>query len=413
MDGPRRLASVAAARIAAGALNRHSVPELAKELCVGERQLRRAMKEELGVSPVQLAQTHRLLMAKRLLTDSRLSVSQIAYSAGFSSLRRFNALFQKRYGLTPSKLRKIDVSQDTEETGWLELDLSYRPPFDWASLLAFLSRRATPGVEAVSDGQYTRTVVLGEHRGTVELRHEGDNPGSVAVRISIALAPALPALLVGLRGLLDLDAAPEAISEHLGRDPRLRPLVHRFPGLRVPGAIDGFELGVRAVLGQQVTVRAATTLAGRLACEFGDATITSNSSLTRYPVQPQVLADADPARIASIGMPVARARAVHQLARAMATGALRLDPGAPVESTLEALEELPGIGSWTAHYIALRALHWPDAFPVGDAGLRRALGTRSVTELNAIAEPWRPWRAYAVMYLWHAESQPAVSAGRP
>lgn len=424
VDATNRLAAAAFERIRAGALNGGSVRELATSLCVGERQLRRAVKRQFGVSPVELAQTSRLLLAKQLLTETGLPVTQVAFASGFSSVTRFNALFRARYRLSPSGLRREaggnGAGSAGDAVGATMVRLDYRPPLGWRRLLRFLAARATPGVESVVDGRYARTMALDGHAGWLEVRPATDGQ-AVNVRVSDSLAPVLMTLLARVRHLFDLDAEPDAIADALGRDPRLARTVRRVPGLRVPGAMDGFEVAVRAVLGQQVSVRGATTLAGRLAAAFGEPvpladgrlapvpgkdaeTVASPGEarasevpLARLPVTAERLAGAAPETVARVGIPHSRAHTIVLLARAVADAELDLGPTADPDATVSALQEIRGIGPWTAQYVAMRALHWPDAFPAGDLGIRRALDGHDAA---AVAEAWRPWRAYAAMYLW-------------
>lgn len=399
IDAPDRLAARAYARIAEGGLNGRSVRDLARELCVGERHLRRVVVRTFGVSPVELAQTQRLLFAKQLLTDTDLPVSRVAYASGFSSLSRFNALFRARYRMSPTELRR--ARNDGEPVvGAIRLRLAYRPPLAWDRLLAYLAGRATPGVELVDGGTYARAVCLDGHAGWFSVRHAPVDAPQLEVTVSDALAPVLMPLIARIRRLLDLDAEPAAIDAHLSRDPRLAPLVERTPGLRVPGSIDGFELAVRAVLGQQVSVRGATTLAGRLAAAYGDPAADGfPPGLTRLPVRPERLAEVDPGELREIGLPLARARTLVLLAQAVLAGEVRLAPSSDPAEAEASLQRIPGIGPWTAQYVAMRALRWPDALPAADLGLRRALGTK---EVEVAAEPWRPWRAYATMHLWNS-----------
>jgi AraC family transcriptional regulator of adaptative response / DNA-3-methyladenine glycosylase II len=405
-DAVRRLAEAAAQRIAAGALDDMGVDRLAADLGVSARHLRRVVERELGATPVELAQTHRLLTAKRLLTDSPLPVGQIAYASGFRSIRRLNALFRERYRLSPAALRRTARARERAAsppgTG-LALSLSYRPPYDWTAVLAWLRPRVTPGVEAVVGDRYQRTVRIAEHAGLVSVGAGPTGPG-LEVELSPSLLPVLVPLLTRLRRLLDLDADPAAVREHLGRDRLLAALVKRHPGIRVPGAMEGFDAALRAVLGQQVSVRAASTLAGRLAALLGEplGPELAAQSLSRFPVTAARLADASEAAVAGIGLPRTRARTAIALARAVAENRIDLAPGAEIARTRAALLEIPGIGEWTAEYILLRAVRWPDAFPAGDLGLRKAAGGISEAALRRRAEPWRPWRSYAAAHLWQS-----------
>lgn len=412
VDAIHRLAKNALTRIQAGALNEGSVGDLAAALHTGPRQLRRALRREYGASPVQLAQTQRLLLAKQLLTDSDLPVGRVALASGFGSLRRFNHLFRERYRLNPSALRRNARARTSAGNGVLRLRLEYRPPFHWNSILSFLSSRAVPGVEAVQAERYHRTVALGDRRGWVTVEGPDGAGKALRVRVSQDLLPALMPILGHLRRLFDLDAEPARISEDLATDPRLHPWVARRPGLRVPGAFDPFEAALRAVLGQQISVGAATALAGRIAERFGEPAEDVSPGLVRHAPTAEALSAASPEELAGLGMPFARARCIVQLARAVSQGAVHLDLASPPQQTVARLLEIPGIGPWTAEYIALRALHWPDAFPAGDLGLRKALGGVRAAEARQVAEAWRPWRGYAAIHLWESLTDPESTNGK-
>lgn len=393
VDALDRLVAAASTRIESGYLNDGSVDELAAELGVTARHLRRALESKLGVTPIELAQSKRLALAKQLLQETSLPLSEVAFASGFASVRRFNAAFQARFERAPSEVRRSHGAPSTPGEHTLTLRLDYRPPLDWTTLLAFLAGRAIPGVERVSNGEYRRGVTLGEHSGTVSVRQDPKRNALLA-EISSSLAPVLTEVVARLRALFDLDARPALIAEHLSRDPLLAPLLAARPGLRVPGAFDGFEMAIRAILGQQVTVAAATTVSGRIVQRFGSAP-------EQFPSAAR-LARASLDEVASLGMPGARAQTILSLSRAMASGELRLGPEASPEATIEQLVALPGIGPWTAHYIALRALRWPNAFPAADLGVRKALGVSTVKAAEARAALWQPWRAYAVLHLWTA-----------
>lgn len=400
VDGSRTMARVAAARIEAGSLNSGgSLEELAASLGLSSRQLRRSVQKELGVSPVQLAQTNRLLLAKRLIADTQLSMTQVALAAGFESVRRFNALFRSHYRLTPSALRR--KSPTTIAADCFRVVLAYRAPFNWGALLRFLAARAIPGVECVSGVAYHRTVGIDEHRGWLSVSPVADRR-LLAVEITTALASVLPAILVRLRSLFDLDVRPETISSHLAFDPLLAACIKRQPGLRVPGAFDSFELGMRAILGQQVSVRGASTLAGRLAQRFGEPITTPLTCLNRVTPTADALSALPSTTLASLGLPTARARSLRELAQAVVRGQIDLEPGVDPWAIIAQLVELPGIGPWTAQYIAMRALRWPDAFPACDLGLVKASRLKAAKALEQAAEQWRPWRAYAAMHLWES-----------
>ena len=404
VDSVPALARAAARRIDAGYLNEHSVEELADRLGVTDRHLRRALESELGASPLELAQTRRLALAKQLLHDSRLGLAEIAFAAGFASVRRFNDAFRARFGRPPSALRK-DVTSTVEPGDAIVLRLDTRPPFDWARLCGFLAARAIPGVEQVDGACYRRGVVLDGVAGWIEARLATGRPAAVALRVSASLAPRLMAVLARVRALFDLDAHPAAIAERLGADRRLAASLRAHPGLRVPGAFDGWELALRAILGQQIAVSAATTLAGRLVARLGAANPAAPAGLDRMAPSPARILDAGAAEVAAIGLPAQRARTIVALADAVRRGVVDLSIGADPETTTSALFALPGIGPWTASYIAMRALAWPDAFLGGDLIVRRALGVTTARAAEERAERWRPWRAYAVLHLWTGASQ--------
>ena len=401
VDATSRLAQAAASLIEDRALDEEGLDAVAARLGITDRHLRRAFGAEFGVSPVEFAQTQRLLLAKRLLTDTPLPVTEVAFASGFGSLRRFNALFKQRYRLQPSQLRRHmkGNGSDGAAPDALHFELSYRPPYDWAAVSGFLSARAVAGVEAVEEGRYRRTARIRvdgkEYLGWIEASPSPKKP-ALRVSVSASLAKALPPVLSRVKALMDLACSPTEVAAALG------PLARRHPGLRVPGAFDGFEVAVRAILGQQVTVAAARTVAGRFAAAFGDPLATPFESLTTvFPVAERI-AELPYGRIARLGMPGARARTVLALARAVAKGDLDLVPNADIETTLDKLRALPGVGEWTAQYIAMRALAWPDAFPHTDLGVMKALGESNPRRVLAAGEAWRPWRAYAVMHLWNS-----------
>jgi AraC family transcriptional regulator of adaptative response / DNA-3-methyladenine glycosylase II len=402
VDGARRLASRIAHRIGEGLLDDGAgVEEMAAEFHVSSRQLRRIVQQELGVSPMDLVLTRRLLLAKQLLTETALPVIEVAYASGFSSLRRFNDAFSGRYGMPPTRLRR-QAAGEAAAPGTLEsltLRLAYRPPFDWPALLAFLSLRTLRGVESVGADSYSRTVQLGEHRGWIQVRPaaRGD---ALEVELSHTLTPALPGLLNRLRHLFDLNARPDLIAAHLAQDERLETAVANSPGLRVPGAFDGFELALRAILGQQITVKAATTLAGRFVEAFGEPFATPLEGLSRLTPLPARVAAASVDEIASLGIIQTRTRSILALAEEVASGRLKLEPGGDPAAVMARLVALPGIGPWTAEYIAMRALRWPDAFPTGDVVLRARLGGVTAAQAEARSRAWSPWRSYATLHLW-------------
>ena len=390
----------ALALIEAGALDEAPVDALAERLGVGERQLRRLFDAHLGASPVAVAQARRVHLAKQLIHETPLSMTEVALAAGFSSVRRFNEAFLAMFGRAPSALRRAGPQPRTPEPG-VRLTLAYRPPYDLEALLSFLAARAIPGVEVVSAGTYARTFELRGAIGHLEVTRAPQGNLLHAVIRTPRVTGIAPAL-ARVRHLFDLDAEPQAIAAHLSSDPVLGPRVRARPGLRVPGAWDGFELGVRAILGQQITVRAATDLAGRLVRAFGAPLEAPLGPLTHLFPTPARLVDAD---VAALGMPRARAAAVRALAAAAVADPHLFDP----HRAHARLVQLPGIGDWTAQYVAMRAARDADAFPASDVGLQRALqsaaGRPSARALLARAEAWRPWRAYAALHLWTQDQE--------
>lgn len=439
VDAVNTWARAAVRRIEDGALGEMSLEELAQELGISDRHLRRVVQSEYGVSPVELAQTQKLLTAKRLLTDTDLPIGEVALASGFSSIRRFNALFSERYNLTPTKLRKKGGITGRDS---ILCEVGYRPPLDWCGLLEFIAYRASCGVEAMDGSAYIRTVSIKGKKGwvrvTPNLESRVADRGSfvrhtLKVELSTSLAAVLPEVLVRVKRLFDLSAEPCAIAEALGD-------LCQDPAVRVPGAFDGFEIAVRAILGQQVSVQAASVISGKFAQAFGEPIKTPYPQLNRiFPTAAQV-AKLEPNDIAATGIINSRARAIVGLAQAIVEKRVVLRPGADAEATKEALCKIPGIGPWTAEYVAMRALAWPDAFPASDLGIRKAMakaaargvyespspdvdlqvrgrrphppaGTSPVPgeermptekEVIARAEAWRPWRSYAAMHLWRS-----------
>lgn len=393
VDAVDTLVATAAARIAEGALNEASVDDLAGELGVSARHLRRAMETRLGVSPIDLAQTRRLALAKQLLQDTGLSLTEVAFAAGFQSLRRFNAVFAEVMGSAPGALRRAHAEPIA---GTLALRLDYRAPYDFDQILAFLTARAIPGVERVDHNTYRRIVHLDGKLGTIEVARD-PRRDALVLTIAPSLISVVMPLVARVRRMFDLDARPDVIDGVLARDPLLAKLVARRPGLRVPGAIDGFEAAVRALLGQQVSVAAATTLAGRFAVQLGTPYAGGDGLTHRFPTAKEIVA-AGVDRIAKLGLPGKRAAALHNFARVIDAKQLELD-GRDVDSFVAKAVALPGIGPWTANYLAMRTLHLPDAFPAADLGILKALATKP-RDAEARAEAWRPFRSYAVMHLW-------------
>jgi AraC family transcriptional regulator of adaptative response / DNA-3-methyladenine glycosylase II len=401
------------ALIADGALDGDgaSVDALAERLGVGERQLRRLFQQHLGASPIAVAQTRRVLFAKQLIHDTRLPMTEIAVAAGFGSIRRFNETFRQLFRRPPSMLRRkqiVTLPEGSVAAVGVTVRLRYRPPYDWPAMLSYLRARAIDGVEQVDGEIYRRTVLQDGKIGTVEIGHLAERE-SLAVMIRFPCVRALPGIVARIRRVFDLGADVAAIGAHLAQDPLLAPLVAARPGLRAPGGWDGFELAVRAVLGQQVSVEAGRRLAGQLVQICGTAIPAeqhSNPALTRsFPSAAQVAV----ADLSSLGMPGARKAALAALAEAALSDPLLFQPLATVEDTVARLRNIRGVGEWTAHYIALRAVRETDAFPASDIGLLRSAAGRdglrpSPAELNGRAEPWRPWRAYAAQHLWAADA---------
>jgi len=396
--------------IAEGAMDEAGVDDLADRLGVGARHLRRLFDQYVGASPVSVAQTHRILFAKSLINETQLSMTDVALASGFGSVRRFNTVMQQTYGRPPTALRRAAKAQGDASAG-VTLKLPFTPPYDWAAMTEFLTPRAIPGIEQVEADRYRRTFAIGKARGVVEVR-PAPGRNHLLATIHTSDVSALAAVVARLRRVFDLDADIAAIDEHLARDHRLARAVRERPGLRVPGAWDGFELAVRAVLGQQVSVRAATTFAGRLVAAHGEPLcLATPEGPDRVFPAPEAVGAVD---LTAIGLTRARAATLSALGRAMAADPGLLRAYETLEETVEKLGGLPGIGPWTAQYVAMRALREPDAFPASDLGLMRAMaidGKRpSPAQLSAIAEAWRPWRAYAALRLWMQGPPPSEEA---
>jgi AraC family transcriptional regulator of adaptative response / DNA-3-methyladenine glycosylase II len=412
--GTSNTVSRALALIEAGGLDDADVEGFANRLGVGGRQLRRLFRQHVGASPIAVAQTRRILLAKQLIHETSLPMAEVALASGFNSVRRFNEIFLEMFGRSPAKLRRIR-DKTKREAGALSVRLAYRPPYDWDAMLSFLSMRAIPGVETVSENIYRRSIAIGDDFGVISVAPADKNRVNVAVRFPNMAA--LPQIIARVRRVFDLAADPDTIGAHLALDPVLAPLVAARPGLRVPGAWDGFELAVRAIFGQQITVPAATKLLGRLVAAHGTplpATAREGEGLSHLFPSPTRIAKAD---VAALGMPNARAIAVKSLAQAMAADPAIFSRGASLEEAIAKLRSLPGIGEWTAQYIAMRELREPDAFPAADIGLLRAMaasnGSRpSPAELLSHAERWRPWRAYAALHLWAAGVAHPTTSGK-
>jgi AraC family transcriptional regulator of adaptative response / DNA-3-methyladenine glycosylase II len=418
-DAVSHLASVAAERIAAGALNGRTVTDLARDLGVSERHLRRALEREIGVSPVELAQTHRLLLAKRLLADTSLSVTRIAYASGFQSLRRFNSVFRERYRLAPSAVRRLPRSTglareasirragDTgSDADLVRLTHPYRPPLDWQALVTLIGRDALPGVEAVRDGRYGRTVNLDGRCGVLFVANGATNgtgaqpngKAHVDIELSPSLLPVLMPLLARVRHLFDLDAEPTVVDRHLAQA-GLGELIRQRRGVRMPGAFEGFELVLALLLRAAPHSGAGTrALARRVVADIGQPFATGVPGFTTLAPSAARVADAGASRLRTLGVAPRRAELIASIARSAAEGRLALEPCGDPRATRRTLMEL-GVGDRIATTIVMRALCWPDAFPTSDRALQRAAGVSGRSELRARAEQWRPWRAYAAIHL--------------
>lgn len=405
--GTSNTVSRALALIDLGGLDDADVDTLASRLGVGERQLRRLFRQHLGASPVAVAQTRRVLLAKQLIHETKLPMSEIALASGYGSIRRFNETFQRLFNRPPTALRRTGaVSSTAAATGEVTLKLRYRPPYDWDSMLTFLAVRAIPGVEVVRGNTYMRTIGIDGQHAVVAIRPGASNTLQVTVRTT--RLSALPTIIARVRRVFDLSADPGAIASHLSEDPALAQLVAAKPGLRVPGSWDGFELAVRAVLGQQVTVKAAVRLAGFLVATCGEPLVAPGPAvegLTHVFPTAARLAAIEPS---TLPMPRARAQALVSLAASLDADPGIFNAGHTLDDVVKRLRALKGIGEWTAQYIAMRELREPDAFPAADVGLMRALagpdGKRpTAQQLQARAERWRPWRAYAALHLWMSD----------
>lgn len=405
-------------KIASGELNHSSdaggLESLSEAVGLSSRQLRRVLIQQFGVSPVELAQTQRLLFAKKLLQETNLPMTELAYAAGFGSVRRFNALFLSRYGLAPSDIRRTAEEKSNASSDTLNLRLAYRPPYDWRTMLDYLAMRAIPGVEAVDashhPSSYVRSVRIGAMKGWLRVTRL---PAKHLLQLEMTqtLSPVLMQLVSRVRKQFDLDANPAMIETHLQSDPVLAKSMLGRQGVRITGAFDVFEIAIRAVLGQQISVAGATTLSGRLVQRLGEPINTSIAEISHHFPQAKLLASLEPADIAQIGLPQKRAETIRNLAQFAMHDGFSIKPGATLDDAIAQLKTVSGIGDWTAQYIALRALGFPDAFPAGDLGLQKTMAkngamstlasahlTEKQTEQHASA--WSPWRGYAAFILW-------------
>jgi AraC family transcriptional regulator, regulatory protein of adaptative response / DNA-3-methyladenine glycosylase II len=398
--GNEDVADRALSMIADGALEEGGVDDLAQRLQLSSRQLRRIFLQRTGATPIAVHTTRRLLLAKQLLTETHLPVTEVALAAGFQSLRRFNTAFLEGCGMAPTAIRRL---RETTPSGSLKLRLSYRPPLDFKTMLAFLAKRAIPGIERVNVDSYER--VLGDANQSTWIRVTADKKKpELCLEISDTHPKMIPDIVRRVKRMFDLDADLQAVHSVLRQTPLLAAGIKKRPGLRVPGGWDGFEIAVRAVLGQQVSVAGATTLARRLVDSYGEQrTAASREGLDRAFPSPTRLVDAP---LEKIGLPKTRATTLRTLSAAVLDGRIDFNSGQRLDDFIARFVALPGIGPWTAHYVAMRALSHPDAFPAGDLVLQQVLGTErgkrfTEKETESCSQAWRPWRVYATLHLWH------------
>ena len=403
-SGTCAIVSRALRLIAGGQLNNNRLADFADRLGITTRHLNRLFITHLGASPNAVAQNQRLHAAKRLLDETDLSMIDVALCSGYNSLRRFNAHIKQTYGITPTQLRRSKFHKTApDRSGHYVFKLPYRPPYNWQHMLDFLSTRATPGVEQVLDNKYIRTIGTQEKPGLIKVSCDQEK-NQLICKIHTSQTESLLAIIEKIKCIFDLGADPQIILSRLKTDKKLWQLVNKNPGLRVPGCWDGFEIAVRSITGQQVSVVGATTVMGRIVNQYGVPSKLNSNVSYLFPT-PRALAELDPT---SLPMPRARANAIATIARSVVSGELNLDPGQDSSEMIQKLVSLKGIGPWTAQYIAMRALAEPDALLEGDLvlekkaaqlyGLNERMKTR---ELLARSEVWRPWRAYASIHIWN------------
>jgi AraC family transcriptional regulator of adaptative response / DNA-3-methyladenine glycosylase II len=387
--------------IAEGVADVEGVEGLARRLAIGRRQLQRLFVRELGSGPLAVARSRRAGLAKQLLEQTEATSKQFAFAAGFRSVRAYHDTLRRLYGRTPGEIRARRPKAADGKAG-LSVRLAYRPPLAWEPLLGFLRLRAVPGLEAVQGTDYARAVRTTDGAGRVVVLRPRPADGHVSLEVGdLGDVPLLAGIVQGARRLLDLDADPVGIDAALSADPVLKRLVHATPGLRLPGCADGFELAVRAVVGQQVSLAAARTTLGEIVVTLGERLESPVGEVTHLFPGPERLADATDREL---GVPHSRAEAIRRLARLVGAGQLDLSGSADPDESVQILARIPGVGPWTTAYVAMRALRDPDAFPAGDLVLGRTAGALGLADLPARAERWRPWRGYAAMHLWRAAS---------
>lgn len=390
IDRPDRLASAAVRRIETGFLVESDLKQLAGELGISDRHLRRVVQDAYGVAPIELALTHRLHAAKQLLTDTGLSIGEAAFASGFKSVRRFNEAFQSRYRLRPTDIRKRASADHPEQ---IEIQIGYRPPHDLDSMFGYFGSRAIAGIEVVSEGRYARTVRIGETSGWLSVAPDPIHP-RLRVRVSRNLGPKLPGLLRRIRHQFDTEANMDPILDVLGEIAIAR------PGLRIPGSFDAFETIVRVVLGQQVSVAAANTLAGRLAKAFGERIETPFPGVDHLFPTPQQLASVEVSELSALGITRTKVKTIQVLANRFHEDPKWISSASTLAEATDRLDAIAGIGPWTIQVVALKVLRWPDAFMATDLGIRKAMNLDDPKQAELAAEKWRPWRAYAAMHLW-------------
>jgi AraC family transcriptional regulator of adaptative response / DNA-3-methyladenine glycosylase II len=379
-----------------------SIVAVASQLGITSRQLHRLFVSQLGASPKAVAQTARLAVARQLVLKGTRSMTDVALASGFRSVRRFNGAIKQAFGMTPTAMRRNHGRDTAQSSDAFCLALAYRPPYAWTEMLEYFRARAICGLEHVDDA-YTRSIRVGDAAGTVRVGHES-RQNRLTVEFRLDKPADLGHAVRRLRELFDVDALPQQIQEHLAQDPKLGSLVSHYPGLRIPGCWDVFETVVRAVIGQQVSVKAATTVLGRIVAAYGTPlpSLLGDSSTPRLFPRPVELCDAD---LRPLGLNRARAETLARIARLFADEPSFVHTAMDDEEAFTRLCSVPGIGPWTANYVRLRALRNPDAFPDADLGALKATGARNARELAAVAERWRPWRGYALLYLWKSLSE--------
>lgn len=400
MDANSRLVAQAVTVIHEGYLNEHSVQELAERLHVTARHLRRTLQKELGVTASVLAQSRRLALAKQLIQDTTLSMTDVAFASGFSSVRRFNTAFREHFGRTPSSLRRQNEHLLSEPTS-ICVHLDYRPPLDWQQWIEYRQRRLMQGVESIERQTYTRALTWGKHTGWVQLAPQ-KGKASLKAHISLSFVQNMASLLLRLRKAFDLDAHPIHIAEHLEQDPMWSTLSNvSLQGSRIPGSLEPFAALVRIILGQRISVQAATTLCNRLIRAQGTPFSTPHTELTHLFPTPKQLAQCTTDELAALGIRSMHAETIQTLARAVEEGHIDLSTHQPSTELFKHLHAIRGIGPWTIQYTQMRIFGFPDIFPSSDLELRKALGGCTAKEAEQHAERWRPWRSYAALALWN------------